>query len=235
MEIENANSHPFKVVKVQDEGIYANSHPYKVVVVGGGGSEARVVEELPEQGEPGYIYLILKETTKEGDIYDEWLWALQPDETYGWEHIGTTNEVSIKLYEEEGFNTDGAMTQKAASQLIYNSDNRGLKYEQLNVGTGYQNSQQQNGSAEIGWRARTNNFGQVAFPYTDITGAGAGVFGIGVFNSSFGYNNSNYRLIKGVYSPQEAHDAANKEYVDTAIAGAGANTISSQDWSALWQ
>lgn len=121
MTIENANSHPYRVAIVKDtEGLFANSHPYKVVIEGGGGGgyEARVVDTLPEEGEVGYIYLVLKETTSEGDIYDEYIWALQTDgTTYSWEHLGTTNEVTIKLYDTEGDNTDGAATQRLATSL----------------------------------------------------------------------------------------------------------------------
>ena len=120
MEIQNANDHPFKVAIVQDADMFANDHPFKVYVEGGGGGggEARVVTELPETGESGYIYLVLKEETSEGDIYDEWIWALQADgTTYGWEHLGTTNEVTIKLYDTEGDNTDGAATQRLVTSL----------------------------------------------------------------------------------------------------------------------
>ena len=117
--MENANSHPFKVSIVKDATMFANSHPYKVSIEGGGGNEGRVVDELPEEGEPGYIYLVLKEQSPEGDIYDEYMWVLLQDgETHGWEHIGATNEVSIVLYDEMGQNTDGAMTQKAVTDVI---------------------------------------------------------------------------------------------------------------------
>lgn len=123
MAIKNANSHPFQVeiVDANDDTFYANSHPYKVAVVGGHiGIEARIVDELPETGETGYIYLVLKEETEGGDIYDEYMWVLQQDgTTYGWEHIGATNEVTIKLYDEIGLNTDGAMTQKATTEAIF--------------------------------------------------------------------------------------------------------------------
>lgn len=55
-------------------------------------------------------------------------------------------------------------------------------------------------------------------------------------SENWGYNNTDYRLLTGVHDPQNAHDAATKGYVDTAIAAAGgANTINSTDWSALWQ
>lgn len=110
MNMENANDHPFKVSIVKDAEFFANSHPYKVTIEGGGGggNEGRVVDELPEEGEPGYIYLVLKESTPEGDIYDEYMWVLQQDgETYGWEHIGATNEVNldvVKILTEDDYN-----------------------------------------------------------------------------------------------------------------------------------
>lgn len=106
--MENANSHPFKVSIVKDATMFANSHPYKVSIEGGGGNEGRVVDKLPEEGEPGYIYLVLKESTPKGDIYDEYMWVLQQDgETYGWEHIGATNEVNldvVKILTEDDYN-----------------------------------------------------------------------------------------------------------------------------------
>ena len=118
--IEYSNEQPLKVAIDKESKMFSNEHPYKVVIVGGSaGGEARVVEELPEEGETGYIYLVLKESTSQGDIYDEYMWALQPDgETYGWEHIGATNEVTITLYDGTGQNTDGAMTQKAVTDVI---------------------------------------------------------------------------------------------------------------------
>lgn len=126
-----ANSHPIKVQNVSGEKMFANSHPYKVAIVGGSGQEARIVEELPETGESGYVYLVLKKSKKTGDIYDEYLWALQEDgKTYGWEHIGATSEVSIKLYDTYGQNEDGAMTQKATTDLVYTAGNP----KKINIG-----------------------------------------------------------------------------------------------------
>lgn len=121
MAIQNANDHPFKVALITEtEGvIYANSHPYKVALEDGKiGFEAVIVDELPETGDPSYIYFILKESTPEGDIYDEWMWALQPNGEYGWSHIGVTDTVEIKLYSSTGNHTDGAMTQKATTQAV---------------------------------------------------------------------------------------------------------------------
>lgn len=120
--MESSSTHPRKVAIVDApiDGLYANRHPFKVLVVGGHiGFEGRVVDELPEKGETGCIYLVPKEKGQEGDIYSEWVWALQQDdETYGWEHIGATNEVVITLYNELGQHTDGAMTQKSTTDAI---------------------------------------------------------------------------------------------------------------------
>lgn len=41
-----------------------------------------------------------------------------------------------------------------------------------------------------------------------------GTVGIGTTNTNYGYNSSNYRLLTGLYDPQNAHDAATKGYVD---------------------
>lgn len=78
-DVDYSNNQPLKVVIDKESKMYSNEHPYKVVVVGGSaGGEARIVEELPEEGEGGYIYLILKEELPEGNIYDEYMWVLQP-------------------------------------------------------------------------------------------------------------------------------------------------------------
>lgn len=52
-----------------------------------------------------------------------------------------------------------------------------------------------------------------------------GQFDISLNGGSGGYNNSAYRLLTGLYSPQNEHDAANKGYVDSRImTNAGAPT-----------
>lgn len=85
----------------------------------GGGMTARIVDELPEKGETGYIYFVLKEVQEEGNIYDEYMWMLQEDgTTYDWEHIGISNEISVKLYQSTGQNADGAMSQKATTDAL---------------------------------------------------------------------------------------------------------------------
>lgn len=52
---------------------------------------------------------------------------------------------------------------------------------------------------------------------------------------SYGYNNSNYRLLTGLYDPQSAHDAATKGYVDTAVTAVDTpDEFTSSEWNTLW-
>lgn len=84
----------------------------------------------------------------------------------------------------------------------------------------------------------TTHAGAVAIGEGSMASAN-GEFNIGDMRTTgvaYGYNNSRYRLLTGLYDPQSAHDAATKGYVDTAVASAGgAEEINSTDWSALWQ
>ena len=85
----------------------------------GGGGEARVVDKLPAEGETGYIYLVLKEQTASGDIYDEWIWALQQDGTsYDWEHLGATNEVTIEIDDAMSDSSENAVQNKVIKSYV---------------------------------------------------------------------------------------------------------------------
>lgn len=86
----------------------------------------------------------------------------------------------------------------------------------------------------LGFDAEAGGQGSVAL------GAGAqtyiqGSVNIGSVETSYGYNNSQYRLLTGLYDGQNDHDAVTVGQLNTAIAGAGAAEINSTDWSALWQ
>ena len=227
MAIENANDHPFKVAIVKDAEMFANSHPFKVYIEGGsgGGGEARVVDELPQEGETGYIYLVLKEHTASGDIYDEWIWALQQDgETYGWEHIGATNEVTIILYNETGDNTDGAMTQKAVTDALdEKANNSDIPTVVQTTGTSTSDVMSQNATTsmiyadpttkekiQIGVNANATGASSVCIGKVATNGFAA--YGVsiaerasvsGAFGVAIGYNSSvkdNYGVAIGSYS-----------------------------------
>lgn len=90
----------------------------------------------------------------------------------------------------------------------------------------------------IGQAARADGRGSIALgseSYASAQGEmNIGVSSPSVYGQFAGYNNSAYRLLTGLYDPQNDHDAATKGYVDTAVSGA-VSTINSTDWSNLWQ
>ena len=84
-----------------------------------GGFTAKIVEELPETGDPSLIYLVLKEETSEGNIYDEWMWVLDSNNEYVWEHIGATNEVTIELDDALDYDSENAIENQAVTRTIF--------------------------------------------------------------------------------------------------------------------
>lgn len=58
----------------------------------------------------------------------------------------------------------------------------------------------------------------------------AGEVAIGTTSTSTGYNNSNYRLLTGLYDPQGAHDAATKGYVDASNSYSLTETATGGTW-----
>lgn len=123
---------------------------------------------------------------------------------------------------------DGAQSQNSSSNgVVAIGYNAGVQM----VSSSYTHSSH---ATALGTQTRLNGVGSVALgSFTSTTMSGQ--VNIGPDIASYGYNNTVYRLLTGLYDPQSAHDAANKQYVDTAVAGAGASTISSTDWSDLWQ
>ena len=53
--------------------------------------EAVVVQSLPSTGDTGKLYLVPTEDPQTQNIYDEYIWAKQSNDTYNWEKIGTTD------------------------------------------------------------------------------------------------------------------------------------------------
>lgn len=68
-------------------------------------------------------------------------------------------------------------------------------------------------STAVGNNSRALHDSSIAIGDSAITSF-AGEMNIGAGTSGRGYNNSNYRLLTGVYDPQSDHDAATKGYVD---------------------
>lgn len=99
------------------------------------------------------------------------------------------------------------------------------------IGTGAQASG--TASVALGRGATASGDGGVSLGAYTPSG-GKGVVNIGgiasTYYNNYGYNNSAYRLLTGLYDPQSAHDAANKQYVDNNIPA----TFTANEWNALW-
>lgn len=183
--------------------------------------------------------------------------------TYTWEEVAISTSIP-SVVQTTGTSTTDVMSQDGVSKLLFakysgNYNNHLIKigsynglvgYDSIVVGSSIGLTDNGNlswstaiGSATkiksdvasaFGYSAQATKSGSVAIgPFSSATTVGE--MNIGSTNTTYGYNSTNYRLLSGLHDPQNAHDAATKGYVDTAVAGAGAATINSTDWSALWQ
>ena len=157
-------------------------------------------------------------------------------------------DLASPVVQTTGTSTTDVMSQGATTKMVYRDSAKHL------VDIGFRNATQSFagsdgvaiGRIDTGWTvadhgvilssegAYVRGKGGVAI------GAGAiatqqGEMNVGSRYSIFGYNNSNYRLLTGLYDPQNDHDAATKGYVDTAVAGAGASYYSNSELESLWE
>ena len=155
-----------------------------------------------------------------------------------WKEAPTT-----KLYNFAGTNTDGAITQRAATGLVYYNSNPNSSIcigpgadGGLNTITIGNSAKARLGGVAIGDRA-TAGSSTTVFLYSIAIGAGSkalsapgsvalgtnaeatrgGEVNIGDSVGGYGYNSTNYRVLGGVHDPVDAHDAATKNYVDGKI------------------
>lgn len=180
----------------------------------------------PTTATVGTVGQLLEDTTN-GKLYicTAIVPGTDPDpDTYTWEEVGAGGGGSgPTVVQTTGTSTTDVMSQNAVTSMVYADPST-----QTKVKLGY--NAQNNGvnTVVIGAGAQTGANRAIAIgascyavPLSSVAiGYGArsttqGQFDIGENSGvSSGYNNSNYRLLTGLYDPQNAHDAATKGYVD---------------------
>ena len=159
---------------------------------------------------------------------------------YTWTEVGGGSGPTV--VQTTGTSTTDVMSQNAVTSMVFADPSTKNKVQIGNdssasgvtsvaiggkISTGAQATAE--GAIAIGAQASASGVGSIAFGAMSI----ASVKGTVSFNTSspgFGYNNSAYRLLTGLYDPQSAHDAATKGYVDGTTESV---TIADTDWSAL--
>lgn len=115
------------------------------------------------------------------------------------------------VVQSTGTSTTDVMSQNAVTSMVYADPSQKTK---ISLG----NTAQVNGvrAVAIGAYSNAAQNGAIAL------GAGASTSAIGEMNigsnsTSYGYNNSNYRLLTGLYDGQSAHDGVNVSQVNSVI------------------
>lgn len=137
-----------------------------------------------------------------------------------------------------GTSTLRVMSQNAVTSMVFsdpstqrivrigNTNTSGFQSVSIGVGAGASVNESiaiganamANGAATLalGSSSTATQAGEISFPYCRSGGA-SGVVNFGPYNASFGYNNSKYRLLSGIYDGQSAHDAVTVEQVNATI------------------
>lgn len=134
------------------------------------------------------------------------------------------------IVQETGTSTADVMSQNATSKMIFKDP---VTKNQIGIGNSTyigggagivigSSSQAQgyNNGIVIGHNSYARSYGSIAIG-NRTEASGKGVVSIGIlqgYGQNNGYNDSVYRLLTGLYDPQNDHDAATKGYVDAAIA-----------------
>lgn len=139
-------------------------------------------------------------------------------------HGGSNNTVSVGKVIRLGKKTSSTTAGESSTAIGYES--AATAQYSLAIGSGGSGanvgaSSTAYGACAFGFRSSASGGHSIALgSYSSATQKGQ--VDIGVGTTTNGYNNSNYRLLTGLYDPQSAHDAATKGYVD---ANAGGSTM----------
>ena len=170
-------------------------------------------------GQVGTLY----EDTTNGDLYI----CTDATNPYVWEEVGGGGGPTV--VQTTGTSTTDVMSQNAVTSMVYADPSAKRK---IKLGDGSSAGGADAVAIGYGTNANSSSSGSIAIGTTaSVEGAPGGIaLGAGsratvkgqmdIGSDSavlYGYNNSNYRLLTGLYDPQNAHDAATKGYVDTSI------------------
>lgn len=210
---------------------------------GGGGDTVYSTKNTSNSANGGAVYIGGKNATQQvyldpssTDAHKRFFWALPfntswtgqnvvpGDETINIGGVQSGNTYNVTI----GYRT--ACTGISNVNIGWQADSSTANGYCTTVGSSA-NSWSSYGTA-IGSDARvlSNNLGSVALG-ADSRTTRAGEVYVGPNNTSFGYNNTKYRVIGGVHDPINAHDAATKGYVDANAGGAKALTTADYNWN----
>lgn len=147
--------------------------------------------------------------------------------------VAAINEVvqgRLTVVQAPGTSTSSVMSQNAVTSMVFTDP---AARQKVRIGTnasatgegavavGISSSASRDEGVAVGKQAFASAQNSVAIgAYSWATTKGQ--FEIGTTTSASGYNNSNYRLLTGLYDPQSAHDAATKGYVDGLVGNVAA-------------
>ena len=161
--------------------------------------------------------------------------------SYTWTEVGGASGPAV--VQTTGTSTTDVMSQNAVTSMVFanpgtnnkiriGSDLPALGVYGIAIGSAASGANAATGTVSIGNWARATAGGAIALGVTS-NATQQGEMNIGSTNTEFGYNNSNYRLLTGLYDPQSAHDAATKNYVDTVTPTITMQTTDPGEGSAL--
>lgn len=178
-------------------------------------------------GQVGTLY----EDTTNGKLYI----CTDATNPYVWEEVGAGGGSGPTVVQTTGTSTTDVMSQNAVTSMVFADPSTKARVK-IGAGASISNS----GSLAIGNNAVANNYGSAAIgagtasayytvslftqknidkPGSIGLGQGAkvtrnGEMNIGDSTGYYAHKGSNYRILSGLYDPEEAHDAATKGYVD---------------------
>lgn len=165
----------------------------------------------PTTSTVGTVGQLLEDTTN-GDLYI----CTDATNPYVWEEVGTGGGPTVA--QTTGTSTTDVMSQASTSQMVFPS---GFETSKDRIAVGDNAVVSAAKGVAIGQRATSSHAGSVAIGHGAITHTVGEVSINSAYNTSYGYNNTSYRLLTGLYDPQSAHDAATKGYVDNAVINGG--------------